>query len=162
MHNILKPSQSVFAMLMLCVKQGRINFIFCGLTRPGTELTIYRNRFKHVNYYTIDAVYLDFEALQILNKEKTVLYLAICRHQLLIWWFEIEFSVDAFADPVFATIKSKFMATNLLDINPFSDKLAQIVFTVNRIYCFHMCQLVIAHLMPANIWMKILKKNGFR
>ena len=43
---------------MLSKDAANTNFIFCGLTRPDFEPTIYRTRVEHVSHYTTDTVHI--------------------------------------------------------------------------------------------------------
>jgi hypothetical protein len=50
------------------------NFIVFGLTRSGLELTIYRTRDEHTNYYTIDVVEVDLVFVIVLY----IYYMILC------------------------------------------------------------------------------------
>ena len=69
-HNILIPSQPVFALFpYCCVLSGEAtntNFIVFGLTRPELEPTIFRTRNEHANHYTTDAVQIILKFIFIL------------------------------------------------------------------------------------------------
>jgi hypothetical protein len=43
-------------LFLLSGEATNTNFIVFGLTRPGLETTTYRNRGKHANYYSTNAV----------------------------------------------------------------------------------------------------------
>jgi hypothetical protein len=44
---------------MISEEVTNTNFIVFGLTRPGLEPTIYRNRGEHANHYTAYAVHFE-------------------------------------------------------------------------------------------------------